>query len=350
MANAFAGKNITSVTIPNTVDWIGEYAFSECTNLTSISIPNSVIWIGDYAFSFCNSLFSVSISTSATRIGHKAFYNCNNLKSISIPKSVTEIGIDAFGIYRNDLHELKKVQGFTISGYYGTEAEGYAKENGITFNGTKSSLFDVVDVEYDDYRVYDYTGKEIKPDIAVGYKESNVRRLLGELKEGIDYTVSYSNNIYAGVATIIITGINHFKDSIEKTFIIHGTDQWSRPILNQTTTVTITVKPEKVTIPKTPASVKAKAKKNKVTVSWKKIKKSKKIKALLTQIQSIELQYCTDPSFPADISVKIPLGKKKTKFVLKGLQKGTAYYMRVRYTDGAGGYSAWSGVKRVVVK
>ena len=105
-----------------------------------------------------------------------------------------------------------------------------------------------------------------------------------------------------------------------------------------------------VTIPKVPASVKAKAKKNKVTVSWKKIKKTKKAKALLAQIRSIELQYSSDPSFPASISVRIPLGKKKTKFVLKGLQKSTAYYVRVRYTDGAGGYSNWSRMKRVVAK
>ena len=107
---------------------------------------------------------------------------------------------------------------------------------------------------------------------------------------------------------------------------------------------------EHITIPVTPASVKAKAKKNKVTVSWKKIKKTKKAKALLAQIRSIELQYSSDPSFPASISVRIPLGKKKTKFVLKGLQKRTAYYVRVRYTDGAGGYSNWSRVKRVVAK
>ena len=102
---------------------------------------------------------------------------------------------------------------------------------------------------------------------------------------------------------------------------------------------------ERITIVTPPASVKAKAKKNKVTVSWKKIKKKKKTKALLAQIKSIEVQYSTDPSFPSATSVKVPLGKKKTKLVLKGLPPKTAYYVHVRYTDGAGGYSNWSKVK-----
>ena len=105
-----------------------------------------------------------------------------------------------------------------------------------------------------------------------------------------------------------------------------------------------------ITIPKTPAGVKAKAaKKGKVTVSWKKIKKNKKTKALLKQIKGIEVQYSTDPTFTTDVQTK-NLGKKKTKVTLKGLQKKTVYYVRVRYTDGAGGVSAWSAVKKVKTK
>ena len=104
-----------------------------------------------------------------------------------------------------------------------------------------------------------------------------------------------------------------------------------------------------ITIKKAPASVKAKAaKKGKVTVSWKKIKKTKKTKALLAQIKGIEVQYSTDPTFTNDVTTK-NLGKKKTKVTLK-LQKKTVYYIRVRYTDGAGGVSNWSKVRKVKTK
>ena len=86
-------------------------------------------------------------------------------------------------------------------------------------------------------------------------------------------------------------------------------------------------------IQKTPTSVKAKAKKNKVTVSWKKIRKTKKTKALRAQIKSIEVQYSTDPTF-AQNTVSKTVGKNKTKVTLK-LKKKTKYYFRVRYV-GAG--------------
>ena len=102
-----------------------------------------------------------------------------------------------------------------------------------------------------------------------------------------------------------------------------------------------------ITILKTPSSVKAKAKKSKVTVSWKKIKKTKKTKALLKQIKSIQIQYSTDPTFTQVTGIK-SIGKKKTKAVLK-LKKKTTYYIRVRYV-GVGGYSNWSGVKKVKTK
>ena len=107
---------------------------------------------------------------------------------------------------------------------------------------------------------------------------------------------------------------------------------------------------EKITIWKAPASVKAKAKKNKITVTWKKIKKSKKTKALRNLIKGVEVQYSTDPSFPEETTFTNTTGGKKTKLVLKRLQRKTVYFVRVRYTDGAGGYSYWSKVKRARTK
>lgn len=85
-----------------------------------------------------------------------------------------------------------------------------------------------------------------------------------------------------------------------------------------------------------------------MTVSWKKIKKNKKNKALLNQIKGIEVEYSTDPNFSTDVVSKV-VSKKKTKVTLK-LQTKTTYYVRVRYTDGAGGVSNWSATKKVKTK
>jgi hypothetical protein len=85
-----------SYTIPNSVDTIGEGAFSYCYSLTSVTIPNSVTTIGDYAFYYCSGLTSVTIPNSVTTIGDDAFYNCSGITSVTIPSSVTSIGFSAF--------------------------------------------------------------------------------------------------------------------------------------------------------------------------------------------------------------------------------------------------------------
>lgn len=104
-----------------------------------------------------------------------------------------------------------------------------------------------------------------------------------------------------------------------------------------------------ITIAKAPASFKAKAqKKGKVALTWKKIKKTKKTKAILAQIKGIEVQYSTDPTFATNTITK-NLGKNKVKLNLK-LEKNTVYYFRARYTDGAGGVSKWSTQRKVKTK
>ena len=89
-------NNLTSITIPNSVTRIGNYAFYNCTSLTSFTIPNSVISIGNAAFSGCTSLTSIIISNSVTRIEYETFKNCSNLTSIIIPDSVNYIEGYAF--------------------------------------------------------------------------------------------------------------------------------------------------------------------------------------------------------------------------------------------------------------
>jgi hypothetical protein len=124
---------LTTVNIGNNVKRIPDYAFSGCSNLTAInidvnnshyisingilynksqdiliqcparktgtlSIPNSVKTIGDYAFYSCNGLTgTLSIPDSVTTIGFRAFQNCRGLTgTLIIPNSVKTIGVLAF--------------------------------------------------------------------------------------------------------------------------------------------------------------------------------------------------------------------------------------------------------------
>ncbi|HEX5223235.1 MAG TPA: leucine-rich repeat domain-containing protein [Verrucomicrobiae bacterium] len=95
----FPGGRGGSYAIPNSVTFIGIYAFFDCASLTSVTIPNSVTFIGDYAFFDCTSLTSVTIPNSVTGIGDRAFSRCTSLSSVTIGSSVTFIGNYAFGDY-----------------------------------------------------------------------------------------------------------------------------------------------------------------------------------------------------------------------------------------------------------
>ncbi|WP_461255891.1 leucine-rich repeat domain-containing protein [Treponema sp. R80B11-R83G3] len=85
--------NLTSVTIPNSVTSIGDYAFSGC-GLASVTIPNSVTSIGDYAFSGCTSLASVTFATGSniTDFGNNAFPEDNGYSSGNALKTAYATG------------------------------------------------------------------------------------------------------------------------------------------------------------------------------------------------------------------------------------------------------------------
>jgi hypothetical protein len=96
---AFCGCGLTSVTIPNSVTTIGNAAFSGC-GFASVTIPNSVTTIGNDAFSGCD-ITSVTIPNSVTVIGESAFQACYSLTSVTIPNSVTTISDAAFAYCTN---------------------------------------------------------------------------------------------------------------------------------------------------------------------------------------------------------------------------------------------------------
>ncbi|MDY4550589.1 MAG: leucine-rich repeat protein [Parabacteroides sp.] len=89
-------ESLTSIQLPEALTSIGNSAFWGCDSLTSIQLPHSVNSIGNSAFSYCKSLTSIQLPESVTSIGYGAFSDCTSLTSILIPESVNSIGDDAF--------------------------------------------------------------------------------------------------------------------------------------------------------------------------------------------------------------------------------------------------------------
>ena len=92
---AFAGTNISTITLPQTIESIGDYAFNECSSLSSIDISGSVKTIGDYAFYECTSVKDVVIPNSVRTIGEGAFSGID-LKSVTFNEGLESIGACAF--------------------------------------------------------------------------------------------------------------------------------------------------------------------------------------------------------------------------------------------------------------
>jgi len=100
-----SNRDITSITIPNSVNKIGRYAFSDCSSLQSVKMPEAMSVVEKGAFKKCRNLKSITIPEGISEIEMDSFYDCRSLQSITIPQSVTVINNDAFA-YCNSLQSV----------------------------------------------------------------------------------------------------------------------------------------------------------------------------------------------------------------------------------------------------
>ena len=103
--NAFSGCCIEDVTISDLGNYCRVYmnSMKSCPTaegarlhcdgrlVTSLHIPQGVEYVNPYLFAGCSSLTSVVVPSSVTKIDAYAFANCENLQSITLPKELTSI-------------------------------------------------------------------------------------------------------------------------------------------------------------------------------------------------------------------------------------------------------------------
>lgn len=98
--------SLTTVSLANT-EYIGNGAFSGCTQLRTINIPSSVSQIGGEAFFMCD-ITSFVVPEGVTEIKTATFQKCYNLRTISIPSTMETINgyvfWDCTSLERVDVH------------------------------------------------------------------------------------------------------------------------------------------------------------------------------------------------------------------------------------------------------
>lgn len=92
---------LSMITLSEGVQKIDDYAFFECCGLEAIILPKSVSYIGDCTFKGCCGLDIINLPYGLKEIGPFAFSECFGLKAIAIPKSVRRINDHAFSRCRN---------------------------------------------------------------------------------------------------------------------------------------------------------------------------------------------------------------------------------------------------------
>lgn len=137
---AFAGRELTSVILPEGVKYIGGNAFGGC-DFTSIVIPDSVTVIGGFScvdaiadvsysvFAGCDKLETIVLGKGVTKLQHRLFEGCSALASIFIPDNVTDIEEGAF----NKCPGLVKIE-------VAENNPNYCSAGGVLFNKDMTTL------------------------------------------------------------------------------------------------------------------------------------------------------------------------------------------------------------------
>ena len=95
--NAFTNNaDLTRVVLEEGIEKIGAEAFKECRNLETIELPESLVSIGNSAFWECSKLNKVKIPSKVTVIAGTTFYGCNSLTDITLPENLERIENIAF--------------------------------------------------------------------------------------------------------------------------------------------------------------------------------------------------------------------------------------------------------------
>ena len=419
---------ITSIVIPDSVENITK-AFNGCTSLKSVKLPKNLKEIGNEAFAWCTELTELDIPKTVTRIGDYALAGCGVTKgNFTVPETITELGNTVFtaDLYYDERIEFGALKSVTILGsktkidkntfdmflqltvYCPKDSEvyKYAMKNvyytytGKAENGLESFNYGDVWLEFNSNctaelsgNSFTYTGSAIKPAVTVRHPGMNNKTLT----EGVDYTVTYSDNVNKGTAKVLLKGIGVYSGSgegMELRFKITAasiknasvsdiankvyTGKAIKPsptvkigskTLKKGTDYTLSYK-NNVKCGKATVTVTGKGnytgkvtktfiiKPKKAAVKKLNSPKTRQLKVTIKKsaggVTGYQVTYSTSKEFTkATTKTATVKGVSSTSKTIKKLKKGKTYYVKVRSYKTVGGkkyYSAYSKVKSVKVK
>ncbi len=98
---------LAEINLPESLKSILGGAFGDCPSLLAITIPEGVIEIGQGVFSGCTGLEYVKLPNNLKSIPNFTFYKCSSLKEINVPEELYTIGNVAFYKTENLSEDIK---------------------------------------------------------------------------------------------------------------------------------------------------------------------------------------------------------------------------------------------------
>ena len=220
----YRAKQLASVSVPRTVQTIGDYAFYGCGELISVEFAenSNLKTVGESAFAYCRSLKEFAMPTRVASIGKNAFLCCYSLPNMTLGYSVTSIGEGAFSSCSN-LKKLRIVnyncdifddgetvyRNVQIEGFKNSTAKDYAEKYLRTYSMIKD-MKNINDMKVKlSFSECVYNGKKQKPEVTIK-----------GLKNGRDYTVNYSENVEPGVGTVTVSAAGSTLGEVAVDFVI----------------------------------------------------------------------------------------------------------------------------------
>lgn len=115
-----------SINIPENVEVISEWAFSDCSKIEKVTMPDTVNSVEAYAFSGCSSLTDIHLSANITSLDVGVFDGCLLLNRLAIPSKLVSVSPKAFvncGIREIDIEDGNDSLSFADGILYGEKGK-----------------------------------------------------------------------------------------------------------------------------------------------------------------------------------------------------------------------------------
>ena len=102
------GLDQTACAVPEGIEIIDDYAFTDCYFLEEVTFPDSLLVIREGAFYACTGLKAVKLPKKVSALGSSAFCGCSSLTAVLLPASLTGLGSNPFA-------DCPRLTGITVS-------------------------------------------------------------------------------------------------------------------------------------------------------------------------------------------------------------------------------------------